>query len=266
MSSLSLHLIAAVLYLSASFYQGFCLWRKKPFINSLFIAIGSLGLLAHGFALFPQVFLENGLALSFFNAASLIAIVLAAVMLIGCTRMPLQMLLSPLFALSGITVFVSLIAPTGSVQVVAEHPGILAHILFSILAYGMFTIAVIQSLLLLNQEQQLRKRPISTFIKLFPPLQTMESLLFAFISAGWFFLSLSLITGAIYLQNLFAQHLAHKTLLSCLAWIVFVVLLWGRYRLGWRGQKAIRWTMAGFCLLMLAYFGSKLVREFIFTV
>lgn len=264
MSSLWLHLIAAGLYLAASFYQGYCLWRKNNLNNTFFIVIGFLGLIAHSFALFPHVFLPSGLALSFFNAVSLTAIVVVAVMLIGCTRMPLQMLLSPLFAISGITVLLSTFIPAGTVNVIQEHPGILAHILFSILASGMIIIAVFQSLLLLNQEQQLRKRPISRLIKLFPPLQTMESLLFAFLSAGWFFLSLSLMTGAIYLEDFLAQHLTHKTLLSCLAWIVFAVLLWGRYRLGWRGHKAIRWTLAGFCLLMLAYFGSKLVLEYIF--
>jgi ABC-type uncharacterized transport system permease subunit len=94
----------------------------------------------------------------------------------------------------------------------------------------------------------------------------MESLLFGFIWAGWVLLSMSLISGWIFVENLFAQHLVHKTLLACLAWIVFSVLLWGRNRLGWRGHQAIRWTLAGFCLLMLAYFGSKLVREYILHI
>ena len=79
-------------------------------------------------------------------------------------------------------------------------------------------------------------------------------------------LGLALLTGVLFVENLFAQHLVHKTLLACLAWVVFSVLLWGRNRLGWRGHKAIRWTLAGFCLLMLAYFGSKLVREYILHI
>ena len=91
-------------------------------------------------------------------------------------------------------------------------------------------------------------------------------MLFGFLWAGWSLLSLSLISGWLFLGNLFAQHLVHKTLLACLAWIVFSVLLWGRHHLGWRGHKAIRWTLAGFCLLMLAYFGSKLVREYILHI
>src|SRR5690625_6552585 len=62
---------------------------------------------------------------------------------------------------------------------------------------------------------------------------------------------------------MFAQHVAHKTVFSLAAWVIYVVLLWGRHRVGWRGYTAIRWTLAGFVLLMLAYFGSKLVLELI---
>lgn len=128
------------------------------------------------------------------------------------------------------------------------------------------TIAVLQSLLLLLQNRQLKTRKPAGIIRTFPPLQTMESLLFGFLWAGWLSLSLSLVSGWLFLQDLFAQHLAHKTLLACVAWVVFGVLLWGRHQLGWRGGKAIRWTQAGFLLLMLAYFGSKWVREFILHI
>ncbi|HLA31971.1 MAG TPA: cytochrome c biogenesis protein CcsA, partial [Pseudomonas sp.] len=116
------------------------------------------------------------------------------------------------------------------------------------------------------QDHQLKHKHPSGLIKNFPPLQTMESLLFGFLWGGWLLLSLSLLSGALFINDLFAQHLAHKTILSCFAWVVFGVLLWGRHQLGWRGHKAIRWTLAGFCLLMLAYFGSKLVREFILHI
>jgi ABC-type uncharacterized transport system permease subunit len=94
----------------------------------------------------------------------------------------------------------------------------------------------------------------------------MESLLFGFLWAGWSLLSLSLISGWVFLGQPVCPASGAQTLLACLAWIVFSVLLWGRNRLGWRGHKAIRWTLAGFCLLMLAYFGSKLVREYILHI
>lgn len=91
----------------------------------------------------------------------------------------------------------------------------------------------------------------------------METLLFQLIGVGFGLLSVSLLSGLMFLENLFTQHLAHKTVLSILAWIVFAVLLWGRAYRGWRGQVAIRWTLGGFFSLMLAYFGSKMVLEII---
>ena len=91
----------------------------------------------------------------------------------------------------------------------------------------------------------------------------MESLLFQMLATGIVFLTVSLTSGFIFIENLFAQHLVHKTVLSILAWIIFTGLLIGRSRYGWRGQTAIQWTLIGFILLLLAYFGSKLVLELI---
>ena len=91
----------------------------------------------------------------------------------------------------------------------------------------------------------------------------MEALLFEFVLVGEILLTLSIITGFIFLENIFAQHLAQKTFFSMLAWLVYAFLLIGKYKLGWRGNTAIRWTLAGFLFLMLAYFGSKLVLEMI---
>ncbi|OOZ35821.1 cytochrome c biogenesis protein CcsA, partial [Solemya elarraichensis gill symbiont] len=69
--------------------------------------------------------------------------------------------------------------------------------------------------------------------------------------------------GFIFLEDMFAQHLVHKTLLSLIAWCVFAILLHGRFKFGWRGRKALKWTLAGFAFLLLAYFGSKAVIELI---
>jgi len=83
------------------------------------------------------------------------------------------------------------------------------------------------------------------------------------IGLGFILLTLALLSGFMFLQDMFAQRLAHKTILSILAWLVFGTLLWGRFRFGWRGQKALIWTLVGFVVLMLAYFGSKFVIEVI---
>jgi ABC-type uncharacterized transport system permease subunit len=137
------------------------------------------------------------------------------------------------------------------------------HILSSIIAFSLLNIAALQAILLALQNQQLKSHPPKRFIQSLPPLQTMESLLFQMLATGIVFLTVSLTSGFIFIENLFAQHLVHKTVLSILAWIIFTGLLIGRSRYGWRGQTAIQWTLIGFILLLLAYFGSKLVLELI---
>jgi len=79
---------------------------------------------------------------------------------------------------------------------------------------------------------------------------------------GFIFLTMGLFTGLLFIEDIFAQHLLHKTVLSIIAWCVFATLLWGRRQYGWRGKTAIKWTLIGFSFLVLAYFGSKLVLEF----
>jgi ABC-type uncharacterized transport system permease subunit len=137
------------------------------------------------------------------------------------------------------------------------------HILTSIIAFSLLNIAALQAILLAIQEQQLRSHPPRRLVLSLPPLQTMEALLFQMLAAGLIFLTISLVSGYLFIENLFAQHLVHKTVLSILAWIIFSGLLLGRSRYGWRGQTAIQWTLIGFVLLLLAYFGSKLVLELI---
>lgn len=259
-------LAAAVLYAGAATYQGLRLSQRSPVDKRLLALFGASALVLHVASLFYQLNQGGSLNLDFFNAASLIACAVIGLTLLACLRIPVENLLLLLFPLGTLTVLSAEFMPSGTIQPIVEHPGILAHILLSVLAYGMLTIAVVQSVLLLLQDHQLKHKHPSGLIRNFPPLQTMESLLFGFLWAGWVLLSLSLLSGALFIDDLFAQHLAHKTILSCFAWVVFAVLLWGRHQLGWRGHKAIRWTLAGFCLLMLAYFGSKLVREFILHI
>ena len=144
-----------------------------------------------------------------------------------------------------------------------QHSGweIQTHVILSVLAYSLLSVAAVQALMLSIQEKQLHARQPGRFIQSLPPLQVMEALLFQMIGSGIVLLSLSLISGFLFLEDLFAQHLVHKTVLSIFAWLVFLTLLWGRRHNGWRGQTAIKWTLGGYLALMLAYFGSKFVLE-----
>ena len=100
-------------------------------------------------------------------------------------------------------------------------------------------------------------------MRVLPALDETEALLFTLLGSGFLVLSLSLATGFIYLEDLFAQSLVHKTVLSVLAWVIFGALLFARWRWGWRGKRAVFWTLVGFAVLILAYFGSKFVLELV---
>jgi ABC-type uncharacterized transport system permease subunit len=137
------------------------------------------------------------------------------------------------------------------------------HVLLSMLAYSLLTLASVQAVLLWVQDSYLRGRKPGGFVRALPPLMTMESLMFEMIGIGFVLLTLALLSGFAFLDDMFAQHLVHKTVLSVVAWLVFGGLLLGRRLWGWRGRKAISWTLTGFVILILAYFGSKLVLELI---
>lgn len=263
MSPVLSSILAIALYLASSIYLIRTFVSRSIPSGLLVVGPSLLAGIFHAVALYPQLFDGQGLQLGFFNAASLIALCIVLLVLACIRCLAANLMLAPFQLLAALAVAGALLLPAGQLQPINEEPGVLAHILLSVIAYGVISIAVLQSVILLFQDQQLRKRPVSGWIRSFPPLQSMENLLFSLLWGGWLLLTLSLVTGWLFLDNLFAQHLAHKTFFSCLAWIIFAILLWGRHQLGWRGHKAIRLTLAGFFLLMLAYFGSKLVREFI---
>ena len=135
------------------------------------------------------------------------------------------------------------------------------HAAISLLTSAVLALAALQALVLAWQEHRLRtKRPGGT-LRILAPLDTQERWLFRLIGIGFFLLSLSLVSGFMFVRDVLAQHLAHKTVLSCAAWAIFGALLWGRWRYGWRGQAAVRWCLGGFVVLVLAYFGSRWILE-----
>ncbi|MDX1593749.1 MAG: cytochrome c biogenesis protein CcsA [Gammaproteobacteria bacterium] len=223
----------------------------------------AMAVLVHGYVVFATTVGDGVLRLGLFNAASLVAWVVALMLVVAAWRMPVENLGIAIFPLAGVLALASTMDPTGGAVVSSASRGIDLHILTSVLAYSLLTIAAFQAVLLAVQDHHLHSRQPGGMIRALPPLQTMEQLLFRMIVVGFVLLSVSLLSGLLFVEDLFAQHLIHKTVLSIVAWGVFSVLLWGRWKLGWRGRQAIRWTLGGFVALMLAYFGSKFVLELV---
>lgn len=137
------------------------------------------------------------------------------------------------------------------------------HAWLALLAYATLAVSALLAIMLWLQERALRRRQLATLLHAFPPLTMLESLLFRLIGAGFALLTLALLAGVVFVEDLSAQHLVHKFVLSLLAWAVFAALLFGRLRYGWRGRRAVRLTLIAMALLGLAFFGSKAVLELV---
>lgn len=136
------------------------------------------------------------------------------------------------------------------------------HLALAMAAYGLFFIALLHALLMAVAERRLHQKDSSALAGL-PPLLTLEQLLFRVIAAAFTFLTLTLATGIVFSEELFGRALPfdHKTIFAVLSWLTFGLLLAGRWRYGWRGRTALRWTLTGFLMLLLAYVGSRFVLE-----
>ncbi len=262
MSIAFIAVIAALLYLAAAGVQLANALQKNPGLNRSVLIITCFALACHLALTGDSVLGSSGLNFGFFPLLSLIFLAVNVACMIALAWRPLENLLIALFPLSAIAVLIATLGPdTAAAQ---QLPlGVAAHVGSSVVAYSLLTLAAIQATLLAAQDAQLRKHQIGGLLAALPPLQMMESMLFELIWVGVIALTLSIASGFVFMDDIFAQHLVHKTVLSIVAWLLFSLLLWGHHRLGWRSQTAVRLTVGGFTVLMLAFLGSKLVLELV---
>lgn len=200
--------------------------------------------------------------LHFFAALSLVAGVIAALTILVNLWRPVSGLGVIVFPLAAILLALDAYLAPSTVPLAMPWQ-ITLHVAIALFGFSILAIATVLAILLAMQERALRSHNPARLATALPPLTQTETLLFRLIGAGFVLLTLTLITGALFVQDILAQHLLHTTVLSVLAWLVFGALLWGRWRHGWRGTRAVNLTLAGMALLILAFFGSKFVLEVI---
>ncbi|WP_439701752.1 cytochrome C assembly family protein [Frateuria sp. GZRR33] len=260
----ALSLTAIVCYLLA---VGLLAWplfgrgtaKPSPAWQRPALAVAMVAVLAHAGVLLGMH--RGALDLHFFAALSLVACVVSALTLFVNLSRPVAALGVVVFPLAALFVLFDMFAkPTVPV---AMDWQIKLHVSLGLVAFGFLSIAAVLAIGLAVQERGLRHRQFGPWLRALPPLTLTETLLFRVIAAGFALLTLTLVTGALFVDNLFGQHLVHKTVLSIVAWLVFGVLLYGRWRFGWRGRRAVNLTLIGMAVLVLAFFGTKFVLEVI---
>ena len=217
----------------------------------------------HGFILGRSLFAPDGLHLGFANAISAILWLTVLIYWIGNFFYRLDGLQALVLPLAAAAALLPALMPAVGALPNTETAAFKIHLLISMLAYSFFTIASLHVLLMALLERRLHDGTLTQILQRLPPLLTMEALLFRIIWAGFVLLTLTLASGVVFSEELFgrAATFNHKTLFGVLSWLIFAALLVGRHVYGWRGRIAVRWTLAGFLTLVLAYIGSKFVLE-----
>jgi ABC-type uncharacterized transport system permease subunit len=247
-------LVAIVAYLVAAYafarqYRGIALVST------------AIACVAHAVFLYPHTMTHRGVNIGIVNAASIVAWCIGLTLLVLNLRRALASLAVVILPLAALALSLDMAFP--KTHVLTQHLpfGMQMHIALALIAYSLFAIAAIQALLLAFATRQLRQHhPVLNFL---PPLPSMEDVMFQLTALAFGLLTASLLLGSAYIEDIRGQHLAHKIVFSLLAWFVFATLVFGRWRWGWRGRRGVKFVIAGFALLALAFFGTKFVLELI---
>lgn len=263
--SIILTILASIAYLTGFLYLLKHFMQQSPSNPFLVWATLLTGLIIHTLILGLDMLTPTGINYDVFNLISFTSGLMLLLSIFFSMYRPvliLNMLSTPI-ALSGLLIGVIFSTPNHTIRE-QQNIGMDTHIILSLSAYAVLFMATIHAVLIWLQNRELKKKQRNRiWVNLLPSLQTMESLLFDLILIGFILLSAALGFGFFTIDDFFGQHLAHKTVFSIFSWLVYGSLLLGHWKFGWRGKKAIRFTLVGFFLLALGFIGSKFVLEII---
>lgn len=256
------YVIALISYLLVSCHLVWALLRLKPIAKGFTLGMLLIAMVAHAVVLYPNIFTLHGLNFNVFNTASLTSFYFILFYVLFCLYRPILSL--GIFAVPTAIIGLSLgyfgVAPYAPLSNMSV--GLEVHIILSIAAYCVLLMAAVQAVIMRIQIRELKHTTKQRFwVNKLPSLQSMESLLFDMILVGFSLLTIALAIGFVYVNDLLAQHIAHKTILSILSWLMLGGLLLGHWQYGWRGRRAANMAIIAFVILAIGFIGSKFVLE-----
>ena len=265
------HILAALFYGALGIHFWNTRWREHegqsiacPMRPWERLAIAA-ALLIHAVGLYGALFGEGGMRFSFSFALSLMMWLAVLIYWLESFMARMEGMQPMVLPLAAICAVLPVIFPQVHLVANASATGFKLHFLAAMLAYSLLTLSALHAIFMGFTENALHKRLMKRSLASLPPLLAMESLLFRMLLLGFVLLTLTVGSGVLFSEALFGKPLSfdHKTLFAFASWGIFATLLVGRHAWGWRGKRALRWTLAGFSLLILAYVGSRFVAEVI---
>ncbi|MBP5987802.1 MAG: cytochrome c biogenesis protein CcsA [Azonexus sp.] len=265
------HILAALIYGALGFHFWNTRWRESenqcvacPMQTWERLAIAA-ALVIHAAGLYDALFADVGMRFSFSFALSLMMWLAVLIYWLESFMARMEGMQPMVLPLAAVCAILPVIFPNVHLVAHASATGFKLHFLAAMLAYSLLTLSALHAIFMGFTERALHKRSLKRSLTSLPPLLTMESLLFKMLLVGFILLTLTVGSGVFFSEELFGKALTidHKTLFAFASWGIFATLLIGRHAWGWRGKRALRWTLAGFALLILAYVGSRFVAEVI---
>ena len=275
MSDILLHLLPLVVSCLLYAALGFYFWQTRWFQTSSPLRTLSvrtweqvavfIALLAHGTGIFYGVFGTGVMRFSFSYALSLMLWLAVLIYWLESFRSRIDGLQPMVLPLAAACAFLPVVFPQVHTIEHANIWGFRLHFLAAMLSYSLFTLAALHAVFMSIVEKKLHHGAANKHLTRLPPILVMEALLFRMIIIAFSLLSIALGSGVLFSEEIFGKPLIldHKTLFAFVAWGIFAALLIGRRIYGWRGRIALRWTLTGFLILLLAYIGSRFVSEVI---
>jgi len=266
------HFLAALIYGVLGFHFWNTRWREhenqsvaRPMQTWERVAI-AFAIAVHAYGLYGALFAEEGMRFSFSLALSLMMWLAALLYWLESFSTRMEGMQPMVLPLTAACTALPLAFPNTHLVANASATGFKLHFLAAMLAYSLLTLSALQAIFMGFTESALHKRSLRRSLASLPPLLTMEKLLFRMLQIGFVLLTLTVGSGVFFSEELFGKPLTfdRKTVFAFASWGIFATLLIGRHAWGWRGRRALRWTLTGFALLILAYVGTRFVTEVIF--
>jgi len=255
--------VAFVSYILASVATVSRLFHPKGPNIVLVLSLGSIAIVAHTLSNGQYLYQQANINFSLPNVVSLVSLLITLLVSSVALKYKVNLLLPVVYSFAGIwQLLMIFIPPNILIPLSTEKIFLVTHITLALIAYCVLIIATLYAFQVAYINYKLKNKNLLAVSHL-PPLMQVENQLFLILSIGTLCLLLSQFSGLIFLDDFFAKERAHKTALSLMSLLVYVLILWGHFKQGWRGNKVLVLTVIASLLLTLSYFGSRFVKEFI---
>ncbi|WNC69478.1 cytochrome c biogenesis protein CcsA [Thalassotalea nanhaiensis] len=231
----------------------------------VYLTLGCMAVVGHSLLLSKNIFFHNDVDFSLVNVIALVAFIISFSVTLISIRFKANLILPVVYAFSAILHTVLFFVPEDHHLVIdpTKIP-LVIHITLALLSYGILVIATLYAFQVSYINYKLKSKKISAVNHL-PPLMQVEGQLFSIMFAGIICLILSQAVGLVFIESFFAPESLHKTLLSLFALAIYLIIMRGHYKMGWRGNKVLVLSVVATSLLTLSYFGSRFVKEFLLS-